>query len=154
MQLPQTHTTVVRLCYTLVVVQKLLCACYIHPLHSDLVVLSCKMSPASHATPKLQLSYRQSSYHTPSQATTGLEAGRQHHTEHRRRKIFCVRGATAPLVPTPMLNGIVANSSGALLVKSPSVASNSEQCPLCTTWCIHITVTTIVDCWLVKIIVL
>ena len=45
---------------------------------SDLVVLSYKMSQALH---ELQLSHRQSSYHAPSQATTGLETGRQHHTE-------------------------------------------------------------------------
>ena len=48
------------------------------------------------------------------------------------------------------LNGIVANSSRALLVESPSVASNynAHYAPRGASMT---TVTTIVDCWLVKI---
>ena len=84
------------------------------------------MSQALHA---LQLSHRQSSYHAPSQATTGLETG--------------------------ILNGIVANSSRALLVESPSrvwlaILNDAHYAPRGAS----MTVTTIVDCWLVKIIVL
>ena len=46
-----------------------------------------------------------------------------------------------------MVHVIVANSSR----ESPSVASNSEQRPLCMRSA-SMTVTTIADCWLVKII--
>ena len=46
------------------------------------------------------------------------------------------------------LNGIVANSSRVLLVESMNVASNSAPHSA------SMTVTTLVDCWLVKIIVL
>ena len=62
----------------------------------------------SQALHALQLSHRQSSYHASSQATIVANLSR-----------------TLP------------EHSGALLAESPSVASNSEQRPLCTTWCIH-----------------
>ena len=109
-QLPQTYTTVVYQCYTPVVVQKPLCNCYTHPLHSDLVVLSYKMSQALHA-------HQNCSFHTDRAATTHLLRPQQDWRQ------------TGNIT----LNGIVANSSRALLVQ---------------------TVTTLVDCWLVKIIVL
>ena len=121
MQLPQTYTTIVHKCYIPVVVQKLLCAYYTHPLHSDLVVLSCKMSLASMHTKTA------CNFHTDRAATMHLLRPQQ---DWRQASNIT-------------LNGIVANPSRALLVESSSVASNFEQRPLCT-----MTVTTIVDCWL------
>ena len=92
-QQPQTYTTVVYQCYTLVVTQST------HP--SDLVVLSYHRH---HMHTKTAAFTQTEQLHAPSQATTGLETGRQHHTEW-----YCES-------------------------RSPSVASNSEQRPLCTTW--------------------
>ena len=132
MQLPQTYTTVVHQCYTLVVVQKLLCACYIHPLQSDLVVLqSYKMPPASPA-------HQNCSFHTDRAATTHLL---------RPQQDWRQAGNIA-------LNGIVTNSSRACYSTSrvTSVASNynAHYAPRGAS----MTVTTIVDCWLVKIILI
>ena len=85
------------------------------------------MSQALHA---LQLSHRQSSYHLLRPQQDWRQEG------------------------NITLNGIVANSSRALLAKSPSVAivilNYAHNAPRGAS----MTVTTLVDCWLVKIIVL